>query len=81
MKKALLLLTIIVFCGIFLKGQQPTATISLPDFGGGIPAGEVFTYIRVDDIQGGYDFGTFQFRITYDPEVLNFAAKAQRRRE
>jgi len=48
---------------------QNSATLTIPHLGG-LPAGDIFMPITVHDIFGEDDFGSFQFRITYDPDVL-----------
>ncbi len=65
---------IIFFSVLFLSGMvafaQPTATLGLPNLGGGIAAGSVFTDLTLDAIGGGENMGTWQINILYDPLVL-----------
>ena len=65
MKKVITILSMMLF-GFSIAFAQPTATLNLPDMGGGIPAGVVTTPLTVEAIGGGDNFGTFQIFVVYD---------------
>jgi hypothetical protein len=69
MKKVILFFSVLFLSGMMSYGQL-TATLAVPDMGGGLPAGDVFMPITVDAIGGGENFGTFQIFLLYDPLVL-----------
>ena len=73
MKKVIIFFSVLFLSATFTFGQLE-ATLSLPDMGGGLPAGTVTTELTVDAIAGGDNFGTFQIFIVYDPLVATPAA-------
>ncbi len=69
MKKVILFFSV-MFLSVTLSFGQLTTTVSIPDMGGGLPAGSVFTPVTMDAIGGGENWGTLQFYFFYDPLVL-----------
>ncbi|MCD4696098.1 MAG: T9SS type A sorting domain-containing protein [Bacteroidales bacterium] len=69
MKKEILFLSVLFLSGTISYGQL-TATLAIPDLGGGIPAGNIFMPVTVEAIGGGDNFGTFQIFLVYDDPLV-----------
>ncbi len=53
-----------------LSYGQLTSTLSIASIGGGLPPGDIDLPITVEAIDGGDNFGTFQFFFEFDPTVF-----------